>query len=109
MHTNKIWFVLIILSIVVLSLASVKPAQADILFTHGPNFNVSFNPGSAQVGQDVNIHVKVDSSNPGATKINPDCGGVSKGETSEVEFDSTWHTGNCSGGNVNINICTKAS
>jgi len=48
------------------------------VLTHGPNFNVSFNPGDgAQVGQDVTIHIHVESNNPGATKINPNCGGVS--------------------------------
>jgi len=80
------------------------------VLTHGPNFNVSFNPGDgAQVGQDVTIHIHVESNNPGATKINPNCGGVSKGETPEVDFESVWHTGDCSEGNVNITICTKAS
>ena len=87
----------------------VNPAAAESLYTRGPNFSLSFNPGGgAQVGQDVNIHIKVDSANPGATKINVSCGGVSKGETSEVEFDSTWHTNDCSEGNANVNVCTKA-
>ncbi len=109
MFHKNVWRILIIFAIILWAILIANPVEAKVVFTHGPNFNVSFNPGSAQVGQDVNIHIKVDSNNPGATKINPDCGGVSKGETSEVEFDSIWRTVNCSGGNRNITICTKAS
>lgn len=90
-----------------LTIAFASPVFAQSL---GPDFNVIFNPdGSATVGQDVNIHIKVDSANPGAAKISVACGGVSKTESSEVEFDSTWHTGNCFPGTINISICTKAA
>ena len=104
--SSNVWRVLI--TVVIITMIA-NPAGATSLFTHGPNFSLSFNPGGgAQVGQDVNIHIKVDSANPGATKINVSCGGVSKGETSEVEFDSTWRTSDCPGGNANVNVCTKA-
>lgn len=103
-----VWKVFI--TVVLLSIVIVNQVEASSLYTHGPNFNVSFNPeGGTEVGHDVNIHIKVDSANPGATKINVSCGGVSKGETSEVEFDSSWRTGDCPAGNASINICTKAS
>src|SRR5690349_17843717 len=56
----------------------------------GPSISqFNFNPsGGANVGDSVNIHIKVDSNNPGATTLTADCGGLSKNETSEVEFDS---------------------
>ena len=105
---RKICLTAVILIGILSSITS--PVDAGSMYTHGPNFNVSFNPqGSAQVGHDVNIHIKVDSANPGATRINVSCGGISKGETSEVEFDSSWRTGDCPAGNANVNICTKAS
>lgn len=95
--------------IAILAILIVNPVEAESLYTRGPNFNVSFNPeGGSQVGHDVNIHIKVDSANPGATRISVSCGGISKGETSEVEFDSSWRTGDCPAGNANVNICTKA-
>ena len=71
----------------------------------GPDFQVSFNPSGGQsVGGSVNIHIKVNSSNPGATRISVSCGGVSKGETSEVEFDSNWNTSGCNAGTQQITI-----
>lgn len=108
MNGKNLWR--IVIAGALLALAIVDPAKAIGLFTHGPNFNVSFSPAdNAQVGQDVNIHIKVDSTNPGAAKISVGCGNVSKAETSEVEFDSIWHTGNCNSGTISISICTKAS
>ena len=99
MFAKNVWRVLITMAF--MAILIVNQANAESLYTHGPNFSLSFSPGGgAQVGQDVNIHIKVDSANPGATKINVSCGGVSKGETSEVEFDSTWRTGDCPGGNA---------
>ncbi|WKZ25724.1 MAG: hypothetical protein QY322_00195 [bacterium] len=106
---KKICWMALIKAVILLALIT-SPVVAESLHTRGPNFNASFNPqGNAQVGYDVNIHIKVDSTNPGATRINVSCGGVTKGETSEVEFDSSWRTGDCPVGNANINICTKAS
>jgi hypothetical protein len=83
-----------------------EPVRAQ---TAGPSFEVSFNPSGGQsVGNSVNIHIKVNSSNPGATRMNVSCGGVSKGETSEVEFDSTWHTDGCSAGTQQITIQARS-
>jgi hypothetical protein len=76
----------------------------------GPRISqFSFNPSSgAKVGNQINIHIKVDSNNPGATKINVGCGGVSKEETSEVEFDSTWRTNGCSAESYEVLVCSRA-
>lgn len=69
----------------------------------------NFNPsGGAIVGDSVNIHIKVDSNNPGATTLTADCGGLSKNETSEVEFDSNWNTNGCPAQAVNILVCSRA-
>ncbi len=69
----------------------------------------NFNPsGGAIVGDSVNIHIKVDSNNPGATTLTADCGGLSKNETSEVEFDSNWNTNGCPAQAVNILACSRA-
>jgi hypothetical protein len=68
----------------------------------------NFNPsGEAEVGDPVNIHIRVDSNNPGATKINVDCGDVSKIETSEVEFNSTWNTAGCPAETVGVLVCSR--
>ncbi len=81
---------------------AVSPVGAQ---SAGPDFQVTLNPPDGQsVGNSVNIHIKVYSTNPGATRISVSCGGVSKGETSEVEFDSSWNTGGCSSGNQQITI-----
>lgn len=75
----------------------------------GPNISTfQFNPaGGATVGDNVDIHIVVDSSNPGATKINVSCGGVSKIETSEVDFHSTWYTNGCSGGQARVDVYSR--
>lgn len=76
----------------------------------GPSISqFNFNPsGGANVGDSVNIHIKVDSNNPGATTLTADCGGLSKNETSEVEFDSNWNTNGCPAQAVNILACSRA-
>lgn len=76
----------------------------------GPSISqFNFNPSSgAIVGDSVNIHIKVDSNNPGATTLTADCGGLSKNETSEVEFDSNWNTNGCPAQSVNILVCSRA-
>lgn len=76
----------------------------------GPSISqFNFNPSSgAIVGDSVNIHIKVDSSNPGATTLTANCGGLSKNETSEVEFDSNWNTKGCPAQAVNILVCSRA-
>lgn len=99
-------FLFVVFVLVVLTIA----AQSSVQAQGGPSFSVTFNPsGSQNVGQDVNIHVKVDASTYGASKITPSCGGVSKTETSELEYDSTWHTNGCQGGNQNVQVCTKTA
>ncbi len=78
--------------------------------SRGPNISVfSFSPESATVGDNVNIHIRVDSSNPGATTITVGCGNLTKNETSEVEFDSNWNTSSCGDGNSNIRVCSRAT
>lgn len=78
--------------------------------SRGPNISVfSFNPESAIVGDSVNIHIKVDSNNPGATTLTVGCGSISKNETSEVEFDSTWNTSSCGNGNIRVKVCSRAT
>ena len=76
----------------------------------GPNISVfNLSPdGGAKVGDSVNIHIRVNSSNPGATKINVSCGGVSKIETPEVEFDSTWNTSGCPAGTAKVEAYSRA-
>ena len=76
----------------------------------GPSISqFNFNPsGGVNVGDSVNIHIKVDSNNPGATTLTADCGGLSKNETSEVEFDSNWNTNGCPAQAVNILACSRA-
>lgn len=76
----------------------------------GPSISqFNFNPSSgAFVGDSVNIHIRVDSNNPGSTTLTADCGGLSKNETSEVEFDSTWNTNGCPAQTVNILACSRA-
>ena len=76
----------------------------------GPSVNFSFSPsGSQTVGSSVNIHVAVNSSNPGGTKFNVSCGGVSKAESTEVQFDSTWNTNGCDSGVQQVTICSRST
>jgi hypothetical protein len=76
----------------------------------GPTVQFSFSPSDSQtVGNSVNIHVVVGSNNPGATKINVSCGGVSKIETSETEFDSSWNTNGCDSGPQQVTICARST
>jgi len=76
----------------------------------GPNISVfSFSPKSATVGDNVNIRIRVDSNNPGATTITVGCGSITKNETSEVEFDSNWNTSSCGDGNISVRVCSRAT
>ena len=76
----------------------------------GPGISqFSFSPSDgAIVGDSINIHIRVDSNNPGATTLTADCGWLSKNETSEVEFDSTWNTNGCPAQNVSVLACSRA-
>jgi surface antigen len=99
MKTNTMVMAVVVLTMMAIAVLPVGAQSA------GPDFQVTLNPSDGQsVGNSVNIHIKVNSSNPGATRIIVSCGGVSKGETSEVEFDSNWNTGGCSSGNQQITI-----
>jgi len=83
---------------------------AGTIAQSGPSFTVTFSPGGSQhVGQDVDIHVIVNASTYGASKITVSCDGVSKTETSELDYHSTWHTGGCNGGGQSIQVCTKST
>ncbi|MHC1781240.1 MAG: hypothetical protein AB9891_00525 [Anaerolineaceae bacterium] len=55
------------------------------------------------------IFIRVNSLNPGATKINVSCGGVSKIETSEVEFTSVWNTQGCASGNATATVFSRST
>lgn len=76
----------------------------------GPTVSqVIFNPqGSANVGQDVGIHIRVESSNPGAIRIYTPCGSVAPFETTVPEFDATWSTGSCGAGGQNVRVCARS-
>lgn len=74
----------------------------------GPNPNFEFDPSGGQTsGNNVNIHVWT-SQVPGATTVNVSCGGVTKTETSESDFNSTWvNTASCSG-EASVTVCSRA-
>ncbi len=102
MNSKRLFGFLVFVILIAGLAGTAEPVRAQ---TAGPSFDVSFNPsGSQTIGNSVNIHIKVNSPNPGATRMNVSCGGVSKGETSEVEFDSTWNTNGCSAGSQQITI-----
>ena len=85
-----------------------QSTQAPSSPSKGPNLSIfEFSPNSVNVGDSVDIHVVVNSSNPGATKINVGCGGVSKTETSEVDFYSTWSTNGCAVGEAQVTVLTR--
>lgn len=74
----------------------------------GPNISIfDFSPSSATIGDFVTIHIKVDSVNPGATKLNVSCGSLTKNETSEVEFYTNWNTSGCSIGNQTVTVLSR--
>ena len=74
----------------------------------GPSLSTfDVNPSSAIVGDQISIHIVVNSSNPGATKLNVSCGGVSKNETSEIDFTSTWNTSGCPSGIATVTSISR--
>ncbi len=74
----------------------------------GPNISIfDFSPSSANVGDQVTIHIKVDSANPGATKLTVSCGSLIKNETAEVEFNSTWNTTGCPAGTATVTVLSR--
>lgn len=104
MNAKRLSLVLVVVLVALLAVQMRTYAQG------GPSFTVSFNPeGSTQVGQSVKIHVKVNASTYGASKITVSCGGVSKVETSEIEYDSTWSTNGCSSGGQSVLVCAKTA
>jgi hypothetical protein len=75
----------------------------------GPNISIfEFSPSSANVGDQVTIHIKVDSANPGATKLTVSCGTLSINEHTTVEFNTTWFTNGCPAGTANVNVLSRA-
>lgn len=68
---------------------------------------VIFSPDSATVGQIVGIHIKVESTNPGAIRIYVPCGGVAHFEHTVPEYDTTWNTGGCGSGWQNVRVCAR--
>ena len=103
MKTNTLVMAIVVLAMMAVAVLPVGAQSA------GPDFQVTLNPSDGQsVGNSVNIHIKVNSPNPGATRINIPCGSLSKGESAEVEFDSNWNTSGCGSGNQQIIIQTKS-
>ena len=85
-----------------------SPVPTPIPPPRGPDISIfDFSPGSANVGDFVTIHIKVDSVNPGATKLNVSCGGLTKNETSEVEFYTDWNTGGCPTGSQTVTVLSR--
>ncbi|KKW06166.1 MAG: seg [candidate division CPR1 bacterium GW2011_GWC1_49_13] len=76
---------------------------------YGPNISqISFSPsGGAQVGANVNVHIKVDSNNPGAISLTPSCGNTAHAEHTSPEFDTTWNTSGCGAGEQFIRVCAR--
>ncbi len=91
--------------------ASAQPTPTPTTSTppKGPAITeVSFNPsGGAQVGTTVGIHIKVDSSSPGAIRIFVPCGGVAHFEHTVPEYDTTWNTDTCGAGEQTVRVCTR--
>lgn len=89
-----------------------KQEPEPILFSttpRGPKILVfNLDPVSVKTGDLVIIHAKVDSPNLGAAKIIVTCGSLSKEESSEVEFSSTWNTRGCSTGKATVTLLTRA-
>lgn len=69
----------------------------------------SFDPsGGTQVGNNVTIHIAVDSNNPGAIRTYVPCGGISHFEHTVPSFDNKWSTSGCGTGDVKVKICARA-
>ena len=75
----------------------------------GPSISqVIFNPsGGVEVGQTVGIHIKVESSNPGAIRITVPCGSVDHVEHTVPEFDTAWRTPGCGAGSQTVRVCAR--
>lgn len=103
-------FLLPIVAFLLLLEVATPVAAAPLGQSKGPNIEVfNFNPSGGQVsGQDVIIHIRTEQV-PGAVTVDVSCGGVSKAETSEMEFDSTWRdTASCSGSET-ATVCARAN
>ena len=89
-----------------------RQATEPVLFSttpRGPKILIfNLDPVNVETGDLVTIHAKVDSPNLGATKIIVTCGSLSKEESSEVEFSSTWNTRGCSTGKATVTLLTRA-
>ncbi len=84
------------------------PTPTSPPIPYGPNISqVNFNPASATVGDNVGIHIKVDSSNPGAIRIYIPCGQVDHFEHTVPEYDTFWHTSGCGAGEQTIRVCAR--
>lgn len=63
--------------------------------------------GGVQVGQTVGIHIKVETSNPGAIRIFAPCGSVAHFEHTVPEYDTTWNTSGCGQGTQTVRVCAR--
>jgi surface antigen len=75
----------------------------------GPNISrFDFSPtGGAQVGQNIAIYIKIDSTNPGGTRIYVPCGQVSPFEHTAVEYTAGWSTNGCDAGSQTVRVCAR--
>ncbi len=90
-----------------------NPTVAEVVYELIPSprlaiSQVIFNPpGGAEAGQTVGIHIKVESSNLGAIRINVPCGGITHLEHTVPEYDTTWFTGECDAGIYIVRVCAR--
>lgn len=105
MRTRRISLIFVVVLVALFAVQARTQAQG------GPSLKeFTLSPGgSTQVGQKVNIHIEVNASTYGAAKITVTCGGVTKIETSELKFDSTWDTNGCNSGVQTVTVCTKTA
>lgn len=75
----------------------------------GPGFvDFSLNPSSGiQVGQSIQVHIKVNSSNPGAIRIYVPCGNIAHFEHTIPEYTTSWSTSGCGSGTQTIRACSR--
>jgi len=74
----------------------------------GPNLSLfDLNISNATVSNPITIHIKVNSSNPGGTKLNVSCGGVSTTESAAPEFYSTWNTSGCGAASATVTVYSR--
>lgn len=88
--------------------SSPQPPQSPSEPPAGPSISqINFYPSSAQVGDNVGVHIKVNSSNLGAVRLTPSCGDTAHREHTAPEFDTTWYTDTCGSGWQDLRVCAR--